>query len=47
MFSARIAACHLFHSPFDKLRHPHEDDLIKLFCDLGKDDTPMVRRAAA
>ena len=46
-YSARIAACSLFSSIFPKLSPEHQAELIKLFINLGKDDTPMVRRAAA
>ena len=46
-YSARIAACFLFSSIFTKLPSDQQGELIKLFITLGKDDTPMVRRAAA
>ena len=47
IFSARIAACYLFHIPLEKLLNEYGSELIALFMDLGRDDTPMVRRAAA
>lgn len=46
-FSARIAACYLFSIPLRILDAQSQHELIMLYCDLAKDDTPMVRRAAA
>ena len=46
-YSARIASCSLFSAIFPKMDLEHRSELIKLFVELGKDDTPMVRRAAA
>ena len=46
-YSARIAACSLFSVIFPKLAPEQQGELVKLFVSLGKDDTPMVRRAAA
>ena len=46
-YSARIASCSLFSIIFPKMGLEAQSELIKLFVELGKDDTPMVRRAAA
>lgn len=46
-YSARIASCSLFHIPFSKLSSTKQSELTQLFVELAKDDTPMVRRAAA
>ena len=46
-YSARIASCSLFTTVFSKVPKELKERLIKLFVELGKDDTPMVRRAAA
>lgn len=46
-YSSRIAACSLFATIFSKLGEDQQGELIKLYVTLGKDDTPMVRRAAA
>lgn len=46
-YSSRIASCSLFSTIFNKLAEDQQLELIKLFVTLGKDDTPMVRRAAA
>jgi serine/threonine-protein phosphatase 2A regulatory subunit A len=46
-YSARIASCSLFSTIFLKMNSKTQEELIKLFVELGKDDTPMVRRAAA
>ena len=46
-YSARIASCSLFSVIFPKVSEDNQSKLIKLFVELGKDDTPMVRRAAA
>lgn len=46
-YSARIASCSLFSTIYSKMPEDQQAELIKLFVELGKDDTPMVRRAAA
>lgn len=46
-YSARIASCSLFAAIFLKMSTEQQNELVKLFVELGKDDTPMVRRAAA
>jgi len=49
-FTSRISACALFAAVFRRLPAEQETlraTCLKLFRDLSKDDTPMVRRAAA
>lgn len=48
LFSMRISACHLYADVYNRLKDRElKDMVIKKFTKLSKDDTPMVRRAAA
>jgi len=46
-YSARISACGLVVIPYDKVNDTIQQELKSTFKELGEDDTPMVRRAAA
>jgi len=46
-FTARISACSLFASVYTRVPPPLKAELRSKFAALAKDDTPMVRRAAA
>jgi serine/threonine-protein phosphatase 2A regulatory subunit A len=46
-FTARIAACALFAAAYPRVAAGSKSELRGMFGDLCRDDTPMVRRAAA
>ena len=46
-FTSRVSACGLFATAYARASPAHKTELRQLFRNLGKDDTPMVRRAAA
>jgi serine/threonine-protein phosphatase 2A regulatory subunit A len=46
-FTSRTSACSLFAPVYPKSNAIIQEELRKLFAQLCKDDTPMVRRAAA
>lgn len=46
-FTSRIAASHLFAASYSHVDEPARAEYIGLFSALCRDDTPMVRRAAA
>ena len=46
-FTSRIAAASLFSTAYPKVDAPSKAEYIGLFSALCRDDTPMVRRAAA
>jgi serine/threonine-protein phosphatase 2A regulatory subunit A len=46
-FTARISACHLIASSFEKLKPAEQEEHVAYFASLCRDEVPMVRRAAA
>ncbi|KAI0094900.1 ARM repeat-containing protein [Irpex rosettiformis] len=46
-FTSRTSACALYAPVYGKVGAPVQDELRRGFTQLGSDDTPMVRRAAA
>jgi serine/threonine-protein phosphatase 2A regulatory subunit A len=46
-FTARVSACSLFHVGYARTDADKKAELRELFGQLCRDDTPMVRRAAA
>ena len=46
-FTSRASAVALYAAPYDKMSPETQSDMRDAFKTLGKDDTPMVRRAAA
>lgn len=46
-FTSRIAACSLFPAAYPRVSQGSKSELRGMFGDLSRDDTPMVRRAAA
>lgn len=46
-FTSRISVCSLFSAALVKVGEAKQDDLLKTYCRLCGDDTPMVRRQAA
>jgi len=46
-FTSRISVCSLFAAALPKVGEVKQDDLLKTYCRLCGDDTPMVRRQAA
>lgn len=46
-FTSRTSACSLFSVAYPKVSDDVKKELRRLFVQLCKDDTPMVRRAAA
>lgn len=46
-FTSRTSACALYAAVYEKVGAPVQDELRRGFTQLGSDDTPMVRRAAA
>ena len=46
-FTSRTSACALYAAVYDKVGPSVQDELRRGFTQLGSDDTPMVRRAAA
>ena len=46
-FTSRTSACALYAPVYDKVSPQIQDELRRGFSQLGSDDTPMVRRAAA
>ena len=46
-FTSRTSACGLYAPAYEKAMVATQDELRRLFSQLGHDDTPMVRRAAA
>ena len=46
-FTSRVSACSLIAAAYPLASNPQKADLRQIFGALGKDETPMVRRAAA
>lgn len=46
-FTSRTSACALYAAVYDRVSPQIQDDLRRGYAQLGADDTPMVRRAAA
>jgi len=46
-FTTRVSACALIASNYKEASTACKTELRQLFCSLGKDETPMVRRAIA
>jgi serine/threonine-protein phosphatase 2A regulatory subunit A len=46
-FTSRTSACGLYHAAYPLASSTTQEEFRKLFSQLCKDDTPMVRRAAA
>ena len=46
-FTSRTSACALYAAAYDRVSTQIQDDLRRGYAQLGADDTPMVRRAAA
>jgi serine/threonine-protein phosphatase 2A regulatory subunit A len=46
-FNSRISACYLLHVCYPHVVELDKQDILQLFQDLCKDDSPMVRRSAA
>ncbi len=46
-FTTRVSACALIASAYKGASTASKMELRQLFCSLGKDETPMVRRAIA
>ena len=46
-FTTRVSACALIASAYKGASNARKTELRQLFCNLGKDETPMVRRAIA
>jgi serine/threonine-protein phosphatase 2A regulatory subunit A len=46
-FTSRIAACNLFHVGYTRVPAAIQVEMRGMFAQLCRDDTPMVRKAAA
>ena len=46
-YPSRVSACALFHICYPHISQNDQTEIRQLYGELGRDDTPMVRRAAA